>query len=451
MIRVTLTVLLLCSVFCLPAIAQEPSSVPPEGLVGRWAGASIEAGTPTLLELRFSITNEAELQTELTLPYNGFDHFAYDFNYADGEYDGILTAGLFGDEMRLVVDLAEGHLRGTVTSDDSVTARVHLQRVIDYELPRSVAQEVRFQAGKDTLAGTLLLPEGVTNPPVAVLVTGRGYGTRVEMSLWGRLLARSGVAALTFDARGRGRSTGDNGSATAEDRLEDVYGALDFLADRSDVGPIGLLGNSAAGWILPNVAADRNDVAFVITLVAPAESLADQQGHVTTEFMRASGESFTREEYSKAFEYQRLTVVLAQRDATWREFERINVPAREARWQEHALIPDSLSNSDLDYFRRRRGFTAPAWNRVRVPVLAVYGETDLIVPPEINVPLLRSALSENEDVTVLVLPGANHTLARPEAVVGEGAWPDRFFRPWNRSAVLYETLTAWITERFVAP
>lgn len=443
-----LLVVLLCGLAVAP-LAQ-PVAVPPD-LLGRWAGASVENGTPRLLELEFSLDADLSLRTDLTLPYNGYDRFAYDFTYTPGgEYDGTLTSGLFGDAMRLAVDLGEGHLRGTVTEGDSVTARVHLQKVIDYDLPAIQTEEIRFTAGRDTLAGTLFRPAGVARPAAAVLVSGRGYRTRGEMTGWARLLARHGVAALAFDARGTGGSTGDRDALTAEDRFEEVHAALDLLAGREDIGSAGLFSYSAGGWVLPIVAAARDDVAFVVTLVGPAESLADQQGHVTTEFMRASGEAYSDAEYQAAFSYQQQTVVLAQEEAPWIEFDRLNAVARTTRWAEHALIPDSLDAPDLDYFRRRRGFATPPWNRVDAPVLAVFGEKDLIVPPEVNVPILETALANNPDATVLVIPGADHTLARPTAFVGEGDWPDRFYRPWTRSPLLFETLVDWFEERFAA-
>ena len=426
----------------------------PDGLLGRWAGAAVQNGTPVLFELDLSRGADGALATSLTLPYNGYDRFAFDFAYAPAASgdaasgDGTLTGGLFGDEMHLTVDLAEGHLRGTVTAGDSVTARVHLQKVVGFPLPAIADEEVRFAVGRDTLAGTLYRPAGAVRPPAAVVVAGRDAGTRAAMSGWARLLARTGTAALVYDAHGTGRSTGDAHTETAEDRIDGARAALDLLLARDDLGAVGLVGYSAAGWIVPTVAADRDDVAFVVTMAGPTESLADQQGHVTTAFMRASETPFTDAETAAAFAYQRQTVVLAQAGASWDEFEAVNAPARATRWAEHALIPDSLGAPDLDYFRRRTGFAAPPWSRVRAPVLAFFGEADPIVPPGDNVPRLLAA---QPGATVVVLPGADHTLARPAAVVGEGAWPERFYRPWTRSALLFETLVRWVGERATAP
>ena len=443
MMRLIFSAVLLSAITAAPASAQIPA-----GLLGRWAGASMEAGTPRLFELSFAQDSSGALQTELTLPYNGYDRFPFAFAYApDARYDGVLTAGLFGDEMRLVVDLAEGHLRGTVTEADSVTAHVSLQKVVAFDLPPIRTEEVRFVSGADTLAGSLILPDSPGPHPAAVLVTGRGYGARNETALWGRLLARKGVAAFAFDGPGTGRSTGTRGVDTAESRTADVHAALDLLLARADLGPVGLWSYSAGGWIVPNVAADRPaDVAFVVTMVGPATSLADQQGHVTQAFMRASGSPFSEDEYAAAFTYQKATVDLA--GASWAAYEQINAPARAARWAEHALIPDSLEAEDLDYFRRRAGFTAPRWAEVQAPVLALFGEADLIVPHAENAPLLRAALAGNPDAIVLVLPGLDHSLARPSATVGEGEWPDRFSRPWTRGPAVFDALLSWLGERF---
>ena len=383
-----------------------PKTRRPTVLLGRWSRAATEAGTPRLFDLAFSLDADGALATEITQPYNGYDRFSVDFFVyeAGGPHDGTLTGGLFGDEMRLVLDLAEGHLRGTVVVDDSVTMRVHLQRVLDVPRPVVRQERVAFTVGSDTLAGVVYLPGGDGPHPGAVMVAGRGQSAVYWMYNWATLLARSGVAALVWDGRGVGGSTGDAATVTAEDREAEARAALDALGQRADVGPVGLVSYSAGGWIVPDVAAERDDVAFVVTMVGPVESLADQQGHVTTAFMQASGDAFTDAEYAQAFAYQRATVELAQEDAPWSAFERINAPVRAARWAEHALVPDSLDAPDLDYFRRRTGFDAPAWDRVRAPVLGLFGETDRVVPPEHNAPRLRAALAGNADATVVVVP-----------------------------------------------
>ncbi len=157
----------------------------PLALEGRWSGAAIENGTPTLFELEFELVDDS-VHTTLTQPYSGYSRFPYPFRYEDGR----LKSGLFGDEMDLIVDLRRGQLRGTVVNEGEITKTVFLQRVLDFPLPGYREEEVSYRAGSDTLAGSLLLPDGPGPYPAIVFVAGRGYGSRYG-SIRPRKYARS--------------------------------------------------------------------------------------------------------------------------------------------------------------------------------------------------------------------------------------------------------------------
>ncbi|MEM1057014.1 MAG: alpha/beta hydrolase [Bacteroidota bacterium] len=448
------SVLLLAALALSLPVAASAQTVP-SGLSGTWSGAAITDGIPTLFSLDIEVIGDS-LATTLTQPYNGYETFGYAFAYtppeADQPGDGFLTSGLYGD-MRLLVDLQEQNLRGTVSEEDSVVATVFLQRVIPFGLPRFDSREFRVVSGRDTLAGALFTPgepefRGGPHPTV-VLVTGRGYGGRWEMTWLARLYARNGIAAVVWDGRGQGRSTGDRTTVTSAQRFADVNAILDWSREQPEVDAeqIGVQGNSAGGWIGPLAIQDRDDVAFLVTTVGPAESLADQQAHTTTQLMEDSGTTYTDAEYQAAFEYQRSLVPMAQRGATWEEYEAVNAAAREARWAEHALIPDSLGLPDLDYYARMPGLDpAPALAEWNQPFLAVLGSEDWIVPPEHNVELMETLLADNPDATITVL-NMGHALERPEAVVGEGEWPFRYRRDWTRVPELYTTLLGWLDAR----
>ncbi|MEL6617006.1 MAG: CocE/NonD family hydrolase, partial [Bacteroidota bacterium] len=287
MLRPLILALALASGATLPATAQAPEAAPeapamPEGLTGTWSGAVMQDGTPKLISLVMEVLGDS-LATTLVQPYNGFETFAYAFAYAPPEAgapgDGTLTSGLFGG-MRLLVDLTDQNLRGTVSREDSVVATVFLQRVIPYDLPRFRQREFTVASGADTLAGALVLPdepEFARGPhPTVVLVTGRGYGGRWETSWMARVLARNGIAAVMWDGRGKGRSTGDAATVTSAERIADVGTILDWTLAQPEVDPaqVGVRGGSAGGWIAPLAVQGRDDVAFLISSVGPAEPLA---------------------------------------------------------------------------------------------------------------------------------------------------------------------------------
>ncbi len=438
--------LLLACLVAAPAGAQIP-----DALAGRWSGAAVyTGGALRLLDLDVSVVAADSLGTVLTQPYNGFTRFAVGFEYAPGRADGELTAELFGDEMRLVVDLTDGTLRGTVVTDGDTTATVSLARVLAYPLPTLRIDDLTFRAGPDTLAGSLVLPSGAGPHPVALLVPGRGFGyARTEMADWATLLARNGVGAFVYDARGTGGSTGNDSLTTGDDRVADVRAALDLLSSHPDVrgDALGILSNSAGAWVVPLAIEGRSDVSFWVSLVGPVGTLAGQQSAAVRRLMQDSGTLFTDAEVAAAVAYQERLVQLSLDGAPWAAFAPVVADASTQRWAEFADLPDSLTDEQLAYYRRRARFdNAAAMRRLRVPMLAVYGTADWVVPPEVHVPALRAAAAEagNDALTVLVLPGAEHSLGVPGGRVGEGAWPGGYERVWGRSGVLFTTVAGWV-------
>jgi hypothetical protein len=57
----------------------------------------------------------------------------------------------------------------------------------------------------------------------------------------------------------------------------------------------------------------------------------------------------------------------------------------------------------------------PFLEKVKCPVIAFFGEKDVLVPPEGNVSIMEAALKKagNLDVTIKVLPGVNHNFQLP--------------------------------------
>jgi hypothetical protein len=112
----------------------------------------------------------------------------------------------------------------------------------------------------------------------AVLVVHGGSSDRKGSLDHARMLERHGYGVLVYDARGRGESDGSENNY-GWDWAKDVAGALAFLKGRADVDPqrIGAVGISTGADVLIEVAAQRDDVAALVTDGAAAGSFEDGQ------------------------------------------------------------------------------------------------------------------------------------------------------------------------------
>jgi pimeloyl-ACP methyl ester carboxylesterase len=145
-------------------------------------------------------------------------------------------------------------------------------------------EDVVFASASITLAGTLLTPPH----PVAAVVLVHGSGPEKRMLELAARLAGRGLAVLTYDKRGVGASggvyagpeVGTNNVDAANLALlaADASAATNALAARLPArrGPIGLLGCSQAGWVIPLAAIKNPAVGFMVLFSGPVVSAREQ-------------------------------------------------------------------------------------------------------------------------------------------------------------------------------
>lgn len=141
-------------------------------------------------------------------------------------------------------------------------------------------EEVTFNNGKVTLAGTLTLPSEGTKHPAVVLVTGSGPQDRNETIMGHKpflliadYLTRRGIAVLRYDDRGVGRSSVATGYETTLDLAQDAMEAVRYLRNRADIdaSKVGIIGHSEGGLIaMINAAEHPDEVSFIVSLAGPA-------------------------------------------------------------------------------------------------------------------------------------------------------------------------------------
>jgi fermentation-respiration switch protein FrsA (DUF1100 family) len=135
-------------------------------------------------------------------------------------------------------------------------------------------QKVTFKSNEERIVGTLYLPKSTSSEMrlPAVVITGAWMTVKEQMpARYAAELANRGYAALTFDFRGWGESSG--GRRQFEDpamKIADIRAAFAYLANRSEVdaGRIGGLGICASAGYMAHAAALTPSVRS-IALVAP--------------------------------------------------------------------------------------------------------------------------------------------------------------------------------------
>ena len=111
-----------------------------------------------------------------------------------------------------------------------------------------------------------------------VLVVHGGSSDRDGSVAHAEMLAAHGYGVLLYDARGRGESDGSENNY-GWDWAKDIDGALAFLEAQDGVDPdrIGALGLSTGADVLIEVAAERDDIAALVSDGAAAGSFEDGQ------------------------------------------------------------------------------------------------------------------------------------------------------------------------------
>jgi len=127
-------------------------------------------------------------------------------------------------------------------------------------------REVSFKNGDVTLAGTLLVPSGLGTHPSLVMMPGSGDETRNDFIDQARAFAAQGLITLVYDKRGVGKSQGSWADESLDDLAGDAAAAMHLLRSIPEVDPkhIGAWGISQSGWVLPRLAKQAPDLAFVI-------------------------------------------------------------------------------------------------------------------------------------------------------------------------------------------
>ncbi len=208
-------------------------------------------------------------------------------------------------------------------------------RRTDAAAPRIRQEVMTFANGDVSLSGTLYLPAQGDRFPTIVFTHGSGEHTRAAYAQEAERLATAGVAALVYDKRGAGKSTGANWTvATFDELASDAAQAVRTLRSRSDIDPrrIGLYGLSQGTWLIGMAAARIPDIGFLVFVSGSGISVWEQEVYRTGAMMRAAG--YSDAEVAEARAYQRTKFAVARTGLGWRGLDSLSktLKQRPARW-----------------------------------------------------------------------------------------------------------------------
>src|SRR5207244_2077563 len=126
-------------------------------------------------------------------------------------------------------------------------------------------QEVVFSNNNVRLSGSILIPHVGGQHPAIVFIHGSGPESRDASRFLAEVFVSRGIAALIYDKRGVGSSTGDWRDSSFDDLAKDALAAVEYLKNRPDINSsrIGLMSSSQGGWVAPITASLSADVRFV--------------------------------------------------------------------------------------------------------------------------------------------------------------------------------------------
>lgn len=403
----------------LAAEATEAASPPGDPLAGYWTGYWEREGAR--LEVAFTFTPvaaggyaasfDSEQLRVVGIPLSDVTLAAPAVNW---KIVGDRTTSLFSGELagdRLAGTFRDGEAHGTFS----------LQRATAPARPRE--EEVVFHDGEVALAGTILLPAGAGPHPGVVFLHGSGAEGRWASRFLATRFAARGVAALIYDKRGAGASTGDWRTAGFEELAADAAAAIATLRHHPSVAAqeVGIHGHSQGGTLTALVAQRVPDLAFVVASAASGVAPAECEEYSLGNAIGVPDLSGDEAAAARAFVH---ALVAHAYDGAPRETAMAAWQAvRERPW---AFEPPPEEDPYWAFSRRIAAFDPPAhWRHVRAPVLLVFGELDERVPGRKSAAAITAALlgGEGSDVAVRFFSGADHTFRLASGAGGGFAWP----------------------------
>lgn len=285
---------------------------------------------------------------------------------------------------------------------------------------------IRFSGKDASLYGELFLPINKKPQAVVILHYGSGQESAVYNNYVQYLLPLNDIAVFVYDKPGTGRSTGKQ-TANFELLATDMIAAVKAVRAQPAVKgvPIGLMGESQGGWIVP-LTASQTPVDFLIAsyslLIPPREENRQEILH-----------DLQQEGYSNEAIEQGMQVVAATDQVVREQFngglealDSLKARYNKAPWFK-SLAGDytgpilNASRAQLDTLKQIFPLDInldydplPAFRSVDIPMLWVIAGKDTEAPNGATIDILKKAITTRKNIDLVIFPNADHGIIEME-------------------------------------
>lgn len=414
--------------------------------VGNWRGELDVNGNKLELIYKLTMIDDTTLMGLIDIP----EQFAYNIEvqriyiYNDTielkNFDLNMKFKGFVNRSVIVGKYKQGRFRSKLILQNDINYKIK-----DFKRPQTPKPPFNYEkkivsfvneTDKAKLAATLTYPKGEGKFPAVVLISGSGPQNRDSelylhkpFAVIADYLTKNGIAVLRYDDRGYGESTGVYEHTTTKGFANDAAAAFEFLKSQKNIDKkqIGLIGHSEGGLVAMMNAANNKDIAFIVLLASPGINTDKSLLRQTLDVSNANGI-----DTSIINRNQRINTELYQ--IVQNEHNVLN-----ANKQMHRVF-DKYSSNLSDEEKQKLGLdkgyvnslikqAQSAWfryyicikpdehlSKIKKPVLAINGTTDLQVNAEENLNGIKQSLEKagNNNFEIVKLDGLNHLLQHSE-------------------------------------
>ncbi|MDH4055775.1 MAG: alpha/beta fold hydrolase [Gammaproteobacteria bacterium] len=292
---------------------------------------------------------------------------------------------------------------------------------------------LQFDSNGAQLFARLQLPDGAPPYPAVVLVHGSGDSPGTEWLYNSDFFVANGIAALTYDKRGSGRSGGEF-TFDFHQLARDAVAAVERLLEEPEIDTqrIGLSGYSQGAWVAPLASSMSDSIAFVVVnygmIESPAEEARLEMRQLLIDADVTDADLADAEQLIAAA----VDLVANEFSSGWEEFDTMKKKYSDSKWLDYlqGTPVDQLVSYPKFLVRllaRRRLPKGLAWDydstkllaTSNTPMVWLLAQEDRSAPNEQTIAKLRAMEDGGRPIELIVFENADHGMVTFDELNGE--------------------------------